>query len=349
MEITTKVFGYTKDNEEVKLFSLKNQYLHIEIITFGGIIKSLYAPDKDGNMENLVLGMDNIKDYEDRSPHFGAIIGRIAGRISDGDFFFQGNHYPLIKNNHGINTLHSGLKNFSKRNWFGKEFQTEDSVGVELTLFSPHMDEGFPGNVDFTVKYTLKNNSIILEYNATPDRPTYLNLTNHSYFNLSGDCKRDINDNILQLNANEFTLVDQYTIPIKLKDVTNTPFDFRNSRKISDTLLSNDPQIAIVGNGIDHGFIIDKKYHGKVGSLTDTISGRTMTIETDQNIVVIYTGNYLDKIGKIANNTVAQNHLSICFETQDYTDIFRFAPDQVTVYDQNKNYYQKTIYTFGLN
>lgn len=349
MKIISKVFGYTKDNEEVKLFSLKNQYLHIEIITFGGIIKSIHAPDKNGKIENIVLGMDNIKDYEEHSPHFGAIIGRIAGRISNGDFLFQEKHYPLTKNDHEINTLHSGLNNFAKRNWSSKEFQTEDSIGVELTLFSPHMDEGFPGNVNSTVKYILKNNSIILEYSATTDSPTYLNLTNHSYFNLSGDCKRNINDNILQLNSNEFTAVDKYTIPLELKDVSNTPFDFRNPHKLSDALFSDDSQIAIVGDGIDHGFVIDKKYNGKVGYLKDDISGRTMTIETDQNIVVIYTGNYLGKVGKIANNIVAQKHLAICFETQDYTDIFRFAPSQVTVYDKNKNYYQKTIYTFGIN
>jgi len=349
MEISSKVFGYTKTNEEVKIFTLKNKYLEIEILSYGGIIKSILAPDRFGKMENIVLGMDNIRDYEDRSPHFGALIGRVAGRISGGDFILDGKHYPLTKNNNIVNTLHGGKNNFSKKNWKVKEFKNLDSISLELSLFSPHLDEGFPGNITANVKYTLKDNSLIIEYLGTTDRPTYMNFTNHSYFNLSGNCKSTIDNHILQLNADEFTAVDKMTLPVELRKVSDSPFDFREPKAISKALSSQDKQISIVGGGIDHGFILNQDKKEKVAFIKEPISGRTLEVESDQNIVVIYTGNYLDKIGEIAGNVLCKKHQAICFETQDYTDIFRFLPDKVTIYDQNKNYSQKTIWTFGVN
>ena len=349
MEVFSEVFGYTKNNEEIKIFTLKNNYLEIELLSYGGIVKSILAPDKSGNMENIALGMDNILDYEERSPYFGALVGRIAGRISNGDFFLGEEHYSLTQNNNNINTIHGGDNNFSKKNWKALEFEKDDTIGVELRLFSSHLEEGFPGNINITVRYTLKNNSLIIEYLGNTDKPTYMNLTNHSYFNLSGNCKTTIENHILQLNADKFTVVDNMTLPVNLKNVTDSPFDFRNPKLLSDALLSKDEQISIVGGGIDHGFIINEDLQQMVSFLKDPISGRTLKVASNQKMVVIYTGNHLDKIGNISGNIPCKKYQGICFETQDYTDIFRFAPDKVTIYDKDKNYYQKTVFTFEID
>lgn len=346
MEITVKNWGVTKKNEKVLMYTLKNEFMEVEIINYGGVLRRISTPNKEGVLENVVLNLPSIKDYEERSPYFGSLIGRNAGRISNGTFLLNGETYTLTKNN-GNNNLHGGIDNFGHKVWSVEEIKGKDFIGVKLSLESPHMEEGFPGNVKIEVKYILKGNELSLEYYGTSDRPTYLNLTNHTYFNLSGDFKRDITDEYLQLDCDEFIAVDEATLPVEIKSVGNTAFDFRNSTLLKDSLYSNDEQIKIVNQGLDHPFIL-KHSREKVISLEDKVSGRTLEVVTNQPAVVIYTGNYLYEIGKLNEKIECKKHMGICFETQNYADALRFLPDKAFITTPDSPYIQKTKFIFNV-
>lgn len=345
MEIKVKNWGVTKKNETVLMYTLKNEFMEIEILNYGGVIRKISVPDKNGNMENVVLNLPTIKDYEERSPYFGSLIGRNAGRISNGKFTLNGENFTLAKNS-GENNLHGGINNFGHKIWNVEELKNDDSIGLRLTLESPHLEEGFPGNVKVEVKYILKDNEFSLEYYGTTDRPTYLNLTNHSYFNLSGNFKRDINDEYLQLDCDKFIAVDESTLPVEIKDVTNTAFDFREKTLLSDSLSSEDKQIKIVNQGLDHPFILNHSKKDLI-QLEDKTSGRVLTVVTDQPAVVIYTGNYLYEVGKLNDDIECKKHMGICFETQNYADALRFLPDKAYITTPEHPYVQRTKYIFS--
>ncbi|MDR3258604.1 MAG: galactose mutarotase [Fusobacteriaceae bacterium] len=348
MKVYIDKFGITKSNEEVIKYTLINENLQVEILNYGGIIRKILAPNRYGKMENVVIGMNTITDYEERSASFGAIIGRVAGRISKGEFVLNDKIYQLSINSNGVNSIHGGLKGFGKKVWKSKEIIGDDYVGVELSLFSPDLDEGYPGNVNITVMYILIKNQLSIEYSGTSDTPTFLNLTNHTYFNLSGDLKKTILKHQLKLNASKFNTVDENTLPVEIKNVVGTPFDFRSFKRIEKAINSDDDQIKITNGGIDHGFIIDKKIDKKIGELKDSETGRKLEVFDDQNIVVVYTGNNLMKVGKILDGKVCKKHHGICLETQNYTDIFRFAKDKIKIIDENNPYKQKTIFKFSV-
>lgn len=345
MEISVINWGITKKNENVKCYILKNEFLEVEILNYGGIIRKISSPDKNGKMENVVLNLSNITDYEERSPYFGAIVGRNAGRIANASITINNQKYDLAKNN-GENNIHGGIDNFSHKIWDSKEIKGEDFVGVELSLKSPHMEEGFPGNILAKVTYKLIKNELSLEYKATSDMDTYLNLTNHSYFNLSGDFKRDVSDEYLTLACKKFIAVDEATLPIKVTSVVETPFDFQHSKKLALSLNSNHEQIAIVNHGLDHPFILDENRKGASAILEDKISGRKLEVYTDQPAVVIYSGNYLYEIGKLSDGSECKKHMGICFETQDYPNVLNFMPEKGKIYNSLKPYLQKTIFKF---
>lgn len=346
MEIHVKDWGVTKKNEKVLMYTLKNNFMEVEIINYGGIIRRISVPNKEGILENVVLNLPSIKDYEDRSPYFGSLIGRNAGRISNGTFSLDGNTYTLARNN-GDNNLHGGIDNFGHKVWNIEEIKGKDFIGVRVSLESPHLEEGFPGNVKVEVRYILKGNELTLEYYGTSDRTTYLNLTNHTYFNLSGDFKRDITDEYLQLDCNEFIAVDEATLPVKINSVTNTAFDFRNPVLLKDSLYSNDEQIKIVNQGLDHPFILNHSKE-KVILLEDKISGRTLEVVTDQPAVVIYTGNYLYEVGRLNGEIDCKKHMGICFETQNYADALRFLPEKAFITTPSSPYTQKTKFIFNV-
>lgn len=346
MEISVTNWGITKNNEIVKCYTLKNKFLEVEILNYGGVIRKISSPDKNGKMENVVLNLNNIVDYEERSPYFGAIVGRNAGRIANGSITINGVKYSLAKNN-GENNLHGGINNFSHKIWESKEIKGTNFIGVELSLKSPHLEEGFPGNVLATVIYKLLDNELSIEYKATSDIDTYLNLTNHTYFNLSGDFKRDITDEYLTLACKKFIAVDKATLPVKITEVENTPFDFQISKELALSLNSEHEQIVIVNHGLDHPFILDDTRKGSAAILEDKVSGRKVEVYTDQPAVVIYSGNYLYEIGKLSDGSDCKKHMGICFETQDYPNVLNFMPEKAKLYNNLKPYSQKTVFKFS--
>lgn len=338
----TKEWGTTKDKEQVYRYTLKNEFLEVSILNYGGIIQEIRMPNRDNVFENIVLGFDDIKSYEERSPHFGAIVGRNAGRIKNGELLIKDKIYHLGKNNFN-NNLHGYPDFYGNKIWEGKLEEFGEKGVLTLKRKSPHLESNFPGNVDFTVKYTLEKNVITLEYTGVPDRDTYINLTNHTYFNLSGDCKKDIGNQIITLNSNEYLKVDEETIPIKIEDVDNSVFDLRRGKKFQEVFESTDEQIKIVNNGFDHPFVLSKNNAKEiVASCYDEKSGRKLELKTTEPVIVLYTGNYLGEIGKISKDVVCKNHFGFCLETQDYPDATKFLPQRVILNGTNNKYHQKT-------
>ncbi len=333
MRMKVSEFGKTKSGEEVSIFEFKNEFVELEIISYGGVIKSLKTADKNGEFENVVLGYEILKEYEEDECYLGAITGRVAGRIKDGVLKIGESIYNLEKNNSG-NNLHGGPEGLNTRVWKVKG-EVVGEKGI-LTLFykSSHLESGFPGEVDFTVQYTLEKNILKIDYIGESDRDTYLNLTNHSYFNLSGDNKRDIKSSDLKVNASAYGVVDETTLPLKLEEISDF-LKFNVFEKLEDVLNRESSQLSIVGGGIDHPFEMSKKSEYDI-ELRDEISGRSMKVKSSEPVAVIYTGNYLDK-----------KHNGICFEMQDYPDVNNFLPERVKIYNKNLVYSAETIFIFN--
>ena len=237
-----KEWGITKKGEQVYCYSLKNEFLEISVLNYGGIIQKIMMPDRNGKFENIVLGFDDIKGYEERSPHFGAIVGRTAGRIKKGELYINGTLYQLETNNCG-NNLHGYPEFYGQKIWDCEIVEEEERAVLILKRTSPHLEAGYPGKIDFTVKYTLDKNSLILEYEGITDRDTYMSLTNHTYFNLSGDYKKDIGNQKITLTCDEYLEVDEETLPVKISKVDNSIFDLRKGRTFNDVFSSNEEQV----------------------------------------------------------------------------------------------------------
>lgn len=338
-------WGITKHGEQVYRYTLKNQFAEIKVLNYGGVIQEIKTPDKDGKFENIVLGFDDIQGYEERSPHFGAIVGRTAGRIKRGKLTINGTLYQLETNNCG-NNLHGYPEFYGQKIWDAEVFTEEGKAVLILKRTSPHMEAGYPGKIDFTVKYILENNKLTLEYEGIPDRDTYMSLTNHTYFNLSGDYKEDIGNQIITLSSDEYLEVDNETLPVKISLTDDTIFDLRKGRMFKEFFTSEDPQAVIVNHGIDHPFVLSHKNKFDAECI-DKKSGRTLKMVTDQPAVVIYTGNWLDEVGIISKNTRCRNHFGFCLETQDYPDVLNFIPEKGRIYTAEKKYYQKTAFIFN--
>ncbi|MGL6167676.1 MAG: aldose epimerase family protein, partial [Fusobacteriaceae bacterium] len=259
MDIIIKSFGFTKNKEEVFSYILKNEKMEIEILNYGGIIKKISTPDIHGNWENIVLGFETLEEYEVNEPYFGCITGRVAGRIKEGKLVIDNQLYNLEINN-GPNNLHGGICSLNTKVWSGTVEKYEDKVSVTFSYHSPHLENGFPGAIDFSVRYTLQDENLTIDYTGIPDRNTYISLTNHSYFNLSGNHKTNIYNSLLTLNSNEFLEVDANTLPIGTKKVEDSNFDFRNGKLLGEVLSKECKDIEIVGGGIDHGFVLDNSF-----------------------------------------------------------------------------------------
>lgn len=344
-------FGKTKDGQDIDLYTLKNVAgMTVKITNFGGTIVSWTAPDKNGKYEDITLGCDSIAGYEKGVPYFGAIVGRYGNRIAKGKFKLEGKTYTLATNN-GANHLHGGIKGFDKVVWTATPIEGPD-VALKLTYTSKDMEEGYPGNLSVEVVYTLlRDNALKIEYTATTDKTTVVNLTNHAYFNLTGDMNNTILDHEIALNCDKFLPVDKTLIPTgELKSVEGTPLDFMTSTKIgariNDTL---DEQIKF-GGGYDHAWII--KDHTtdihEAAAVYEPTSGRVMEVLTTEPAIQFYTGNFLNGtiVGK--GGVIYKKRSGLCLETEHYPD----SPNQprfpTTTLKPKETYKTTTVYRFSV-
>nr|WP_304216857.1 aldose epimerase family protein [Fredinandcohnia onubensis] len=342
MEVTVHPYG-KYDNQEVQAFTLKNDHgLSLTCIDYGCIITEVIAPDRNGAQENVVLGFDNLDGYLADQTFQGAIVGRIAGRIRGGEFELNGKTYSLDKNEN-TNHIHGGVKGFSNVVWDSTIIKEENHVGVEFKYVSKDGEGGYPGTVEMTVTYSLNNeNEFLISAVGVPDADTLLNITNHAYFNLSGNMKRDILDHELSIKSSKFLELDQEFLPTgELRDVTGTIFDFRNGRKIADGPNSKDAQIDLVGQGYDHPFLFDEK----LVTLYDEASGRLLKVETNQPAVVIYTSNTME--GFEMRGGMARPYLGVCLETQAPPDAIHHPNFPSTIIKKDEKYQWETKYTFS--
>lgn len=343
-------WGKTKSGEQVKMFTLKNSKgMTVKVIDYGAIITEIQAPDRNGEFADIVLGFDNIRDYQELTDYFGAVVGRYGNRIAEGKFSIGDNDYTLPQNN-GVNSLHGGKVGFDQKVWTGEAVANDDAAKLTLKLKSPDGDQGYPGNLDVTVTYTLTNeNKLIVNYKATTDKPTVCNLTQHSYFNLYGAGNGNILGHEVMLNADAFTPVDETLIPTgELKKVEGTPFDFRKPRPVGSRIEKADEQL-IIGGGYDHNWVLNKKAPGEMSlaaRVYEPVSGRMLTIETTEPGIQFYSGNFLaGQPGKGGKNYFFR--YGMCFETQHFPD----SPNQEnfpsTLLQPGETYDTTTVFTFG--
>lgn len=349
-KVAKAAFGTTKDGQPVDIYTVTNSHgMELKALNFGGIIVSLRVPDKAGKSEDVVLGFDNLAGYEENNPHFGALIGRYGNRIANGEFKLNGETYHLPKNN-GPNTLHGGVKGFDKMMWQADPFENKDAAGIVLTRVSKDGEEGFPGNVKVKVTYTLTNNNeLTFEYEATTDKATPINLTEHSYFNLSGEGNGNILDQVLKLNADHFTPVDKTLIPTgEIRSVKNTPLDFTKATTIGARINDSYDQMVLAG-GYDHNFVIN----GKPGTMRlaarakDPKSGRVLEVFTTEPGVQFYSGNFLDGTLTGKHGHKYQKRDGFCLETQHYPDSPNHPKFPSTILKPGETYHTNTMLKFS--
>jgi len=317
-------FGITNGGDSVKQYTFSNgNGLEVKIINYGGIITHLKVPDKNGLIEDVVLGYENLEDYIKATPYFGAIVGRYGNRIANGKFTLNGNEYSLAINN-GKNHLHGGIKGFDKVVWDAETFENGNGSGLILQYLSKDMEEGYPGNLNVTVVYTIKsNNEISIDYTATTDKSTIVNLTQHSYFNLTGKAKRDILDHEVMINSENLVPVDAGLIPIgSLMPVKGTPFDFNALTKVGERIDADHEQIKL-GGGYDHCWVLNKSSEGALEWVVKTIeptSGRVFELATTEPATQFYTGNFLDGSLTGKYGVVYNQRFGLCFEPEHFPD-----------------------------
>ncbi|HUU14947.1 MAG TPA: aldose epimerase family protein [Terriglobia bacterium] len=349
--ISQQTFGKTQDGTAVDIFTLTNSNgVEVRAITYGGIIVSLRTPDKNGKLDDIVLGFDTLDSYLGKHPYFGAIIGRYGNRIGNAKFTLDGVEYKLAANN-GPNSLHGGLKGFDKAVWKAQSLENDQGVGVVFTHTSPDGEEGYPGNLTAKVTYTLTNqNELIFDYEATTDKPTPVNLTQHTYFNLAGAGKGDVLGHEVLLNADSFTPVDSNLIPTgEIRKVAGTPFDFTKPTAVGARINQDDEQLKLAG-GYDHDFVINRR--GEEPSLAARVyeptSGRVLEVSTTQPGVQLYTGNFLDGTLTGKGGHVYQKRSGLCLETQHFPDSPNKPDFPSTILRPGETYRSRTIFKFSV-
>ncbi|MCT4595893.1 MAG: galactose mutarotase [Anaeromicrobium sp.] len=346
MELVKSYFGKTNKGETVYEYTIENSSgFKVTILNYGGIITEILAPDRNNKYENVVLGFDNIKDYEEKSPYFGSIVGRTAGRISGGKFTIDEKEYNLAKNN-GNNNLHGGIRAFDKVIWNVEEIIKKDHISLVLSHESKHLEEGYPGNLKVRIIYTVdEENTLKVNYEATTDRKTIINLTNHSYFNLSGNLREDILNHKLTIKADKYVRVNEEIIPTgELVDLCKGAFDFREGKRVGNNIHDDNHDLKICG-GYDHPFVFNQE-EGYRALLEDEKSGRSLEIHTDQPVAVLYTGNLIDDTITLREGILGKKHLGLCIETQDYPDHINQPNFPSTFYTPENEYRAYTIYKF---
>lgn len=348
-EIRKQPFGMTANQEPVDLYTLTNvNGLEARIMTYGATVVSLKVPDRRGKLADVVLGYESLEGYLKNSPFFGAIVGRYGNRIGKGRFSLNGKEYTLAKNN-GENTLHGGTKGFDKVVWRAKEVKQKDGDSLSLSYLSKDGEEGFPGNLSVTVVYTLTNNNELkIEYSATTDKITVVNLTHHSYFNLAGE--GSILNHQLMIDANRFTPVDEGLIPTgELRSVKGTPMDFTRSSTIGARIDQQDEQLTF-GKGYDHNWVLNNP-GGKLAfaaRVYEPGSGRVMEVFTTEPGLQFYSGNFLDGTITGKGGQVYKQRYGFCLETQHFPDSPNKPKFPSTVLKPGQHYTSTTIYKFAV-
>lgn len=350
MSISKKFFGKTIDDKEIYLYTLSNSNgMKVKIINYGAAIVSIIVKNKNGDYDDVVLGYDSIKKYEEGDKYFGAIVGRCANRIAYGKFEINGQKYELYTNN-DVNHLHGGKIGFNKVVWDILNYN-ENSDFLELHYKSYDGEEGYPGTLNVNIKYILKDDdSLEIEYKAQSDKDTVVNLTNHSYFNLSGHNAGSIINHKVMINSDKFTVNNKKSIPTgEIRKVEGTPMDFRKMRVVGDNIDSDYEQIRL-GNGYDHNWILNTNgnINEKAAEMIDESSGRKLELFTTMPCMQFYSSNFLDgtDIGK--ENTRYEKRAGICFETQYAPNAVNMPEFKSPVLKAGEEYNQKTIFKFSL-
>lgn len=349
--IDPKNFTSEIEGDSIRFYTLRNANgIEITFTNYGQRLLSLHTPDKNGAFADVVLGYETLKEFIANRNYYGAIIGRYGNRIGQASFDLDDNTYTLVKNN-GDNHLHGGTKGFESVVW---NVEDHSSNTISFSRVSPDMEEGYPGNLEVQVKYTLNDaNELRIDYRATTDKPTVINLTNHSFFNLKGEGEGDIIDHVVTINADRYTPVDEGLIPVgTIETVANTPFDFRSPKPIGRDIEADFDQLKI-GRGYDHNYVINETPKNAAGlkfaaKVVEPKSGRTMEVYTTEPGMQFYTGNFMNgsDIGKTGKAYPFRG--SFCFETQHYPDSPNKPDFPSTRLNPGETYETTTIYTFGV-
>ncbi len=339
-----KAFSDTLNGEKVQLFRLENKNgMSVEFSNYGATIVAMHVPNKDGKLENVLLGYDSAKDLFGGKSYFGCIVGRYANRIANGRFTIDGHTYSAPQNN-GVNSLHGGINSIDKQVWEARPMNDAISFSIDIK----DGENGYPGNLGLKVIYSLRDdNSLVIDYEATTDKTTVINVTNHAYFNLTGDPSKTILDHVLKINAAKFTPVDSTLIPTGvLMNVAGTPFDFTSAKPIGKDISADDQQLKF-GLGYDHNFVLnpaDNKTPAVV--VTEKTSGRTMEVFTTEPGVQFYTGNFLNGTEK-GRGTAYQYRTGFCLETQHFPDSPNQPSFPSTLLKPGEKWKSQTIYRFS--
>ncbi|MER6155628.1 aldose epimerase family protein [Streptomyces sp. NPDC001868] len=345
-----ELFGKLADGTEIHRWSLENGGTRLKVLSYGGIVQSLEIPDRDGRYANVSLGFDTVEDYVSGSPYFGALIGRYGNRIGAGRFTLDGETYELSVND-GDNSLHGGTDGFDRVVWDVEPFTDGPDVGLRLTRTSADGEMGYPGTLDVTVAYTLtERGEWRIDYEATTDRATVVNLTNHVYWNLAGEGGGSVHGHELTIAAARYTPVDSGLIPTgEPADVTGTPFDFRAGKTIGEDLRANDRQL-LYAKGFDHNWVLDKGATTEpewIATLTDPVSGRTLRISTTEPGLQFYSGNFLDGTLVGPAGRAYRQGDALCLETQHFPDSPNKPSYPSTVLRPGQTYRSTTVHTFA--
>jgi len=350
MTIDKQAYGQLPDGRPVDLYTLRNEAgMTARITTYGGILVGLTAPDKDGQFADVTLGFDSLATYRKNNPFFGALVGRYGNRIAKGKFTLDGQAYTLATNNMG-NHLHGGKVGFDKVLWTATPVES-DEPALKLTYTAKDGEEGYPGNLAVTVTYTLqKNNALRIDYEATTDKPTVVNLTNHTYFNLTGGAKRDILDHVVSIKADRFVPVDKTLIPTgQLQAVAGTPFDFTRPTRVGDRI--DDPADTQIkyGLGYDHCWVFADSSQGlkSVATVFEPTTGRVLDVQTTEPAVQFYTGNFLDGSVTGREGNPYKKRYGLCLETEHYPDSPNQPAFPTTTLRPGQTYKTTTIYQFS--
>ena len=349
VSVTKADFGKLPDGKTAEVYTLKNSDLEVQITNYGARIVSLMSKDRNGKMADVVLGYKSVDGYineaqKDKKTYFGAVVGRYGNRIRAGKFMLDGHSYQIPQNNNG-NALHGGPHGFDEKLWTAKELP----AGVEMTLLSKDGEMGFPGDLTVHVRYTLVGSALHINYSATTDKPTVVNVTNHSYFNLGGDGSGTILDDVLMLNAAKYTPVDAGLIPVGgPKPVAGTPFDFTKPTPIGRRIHDNDEQLKIAG-GYDHNFVLNGP-NGTMkvaAKLSDPKTGRVLTVSTTEPGVQFYSGNFLDGSYTGKAGVKYQKNTGLCLETQHFPDSPNQSAFPTTELKPGQTMHSETIFAFS--
>src|SRR6266849_3300227 len=351
--IKKESFGKTTGGEQIELYWLSNKKgMEVSITNFGATVVTLKVPDRGGKAADIVLGYETLDGYEKGTAYFGATVGRYGNRIAGGKFSLDGKTYTLPKNN-GENTLHGGIVGFNKKVWKAREIASKAGESLEMTYLSADGEEGFPGNLSAKVVFTLpaERNELKIDYTATTDKDTVLNLTNHSYFNLAGEGNGDILDHVLMLHAKQFTPVDKTLIPTgELRDVAGTPLDFTTATSIGKRISENYEQL-VFGKGYDHNWVLARAEGEKGLTLAteayDPKSGRKLEVLTTEPGVQFYSGNFLDGSAKGKGNKTYGQRAAFCLETQHFPDSPNHPNFPGTLLKPNSVFHSQTVFRFS--